>query len=275
MNEYGKTVCLSNNGYEVVVAPEMGFSIVGLHWKGINILADGSEQDFLLTRKGLGPLILPHFNQFGFIPSIDKHKFPHIQALENIGIRHPFQHGIGRYVPWKNKSEGTKITGEIDGDIVIQGYRYAELAGFDFKALVTYDLTSHGLLIAIDIRGEKPVAAGIHFYYNLFSKEAARIFLPRYVQNEPITCDKSLNNVYDVAASNQTSASCFLHTEKYSLETSFSTGTTPETSFDSLVVFHPEKSNFICIEPISYMLMTTNTKMNFQGTITLRLHESW
>ena len=63
MVEFGNEIRVGNDSVGIVVAPEMGFSLVSLCWRGLEILDTNLKEDFLSVRKGLGPLILPHFNQ--------------------------------------------------------------------------------------------------------------------------------------------------------------------------------------------------------------------
>lgn len=274
MEEFGNEVRIGNDSVEITVAPDRGLSLISICWRGMEILDKRSKADFLAVRKGLGPLILPHFNQFASAPRVDKQAFPHIAALESRGVKHPFQHGIGRYVPWQFEVRGDEIRGVINGDMTCNGYSLAELNGYDFKAAVGYSLISDGLEIAFDVRGDQPVAAGIHFYYDLVERAKASVVLPgsclagekRLHLEEPL--DRSFPMKIGLP---RTEAICTLTTPRYSLVTTFPTGGPPEGSFDTLVVFSPADATFACIEPVSYRVGEQNEKNHFSGSIRLNL----
>ena len=271
MENYGKMIRLAAGSMEIDVAPEAGFSLMGLRRKGVEILNPGPRDAFNATRKGYGPLILPHFNQAGYIPEVGLEAFPHVRELEKIGITHPFQHGIGRYVPWEFSSNRDSVTGRLDGKMRVRGFALSELTGFDFSAAVVYRLDPEGLEIAFDIQGEKPVAAGIHFYYNLFDRAASRIFPPSCLIDAPsvIALDEAINAVFPVGPARETEAVCTLETDRYSLVTRFPTGSPAEQAFESLVIFSPQNTGFVCIEPVSYVVGRENTKRTFRGRILL------
>lgn len=67
MTDYGRLVSVKNEAIEITVAPDMGFSLVSFRCRGLEILDTRLKGDFLSIRKGLGPLILPHFNQFAAV----------------------------------------------------------------------------------------------------------------------------------------------------------------------------------------------------------------
>jgi galactose mutarotase-like enzyme len=273
MSEYGRQMTLKNSRTEISVAPDLGFSLVSLRWRGLEILDTRTNSDFLAFRKGLGPLILPHFNQYAAIPRIDKHLFPHVEALEARGVGHPFQHGVGRYVTWECRADGDSIRGSINGARRFKGYSLSELTGYDFSASVIYTLADDGLEIAFDLQGDQAVAAGIHFYYNLFDKARATVLLPDCSEAGParLSLSEPLDKAFALKAADRTEAVCTLKTGRYTLMTRFPAGGEPETVFDTLVVFCPSGGGFACIEPISYPVGEANTKKHFQGSIRLQL----
>jgi hypothetical protein len=272
MKEFGRVISLRGEGIEISVAPDMGFSLVSFIRNGVQLLDLDLADQFFRCRKGLGPLIVPHFNQEAGIPQFDRDAFPHIQELEKLGIKHPFQHGLGRYVPWKFSVGKHAIVGRIEGDMKCNGYKMSSLAGFDFSARVGYELIPGGLEISFMLEGENPVAAGIHFYYNLFSKNTATVLIPEDMMGGQVRMDfgHSINQVFAFKkAPREAQMVCTLSTDAYSLNTSFQYGGAQEDSFDSLVVFAPAGSNFACIEPISYIVGERNAKRRFHGKIQL------
>jgi hypothetical protein len=277
MSEFGGQISVKNSSVEVTVAPDLGFSLTSFRWRELEVLDTSLKADFLAIRKGLGPLILPHFNQYAAIPRIDKQVFSHIPALEARGVKHPFQHGIGRYVPWEyavDSTDGETVRGSINGGMTFKGYSLSELAGYDFSASVVYTLAEDGLEIAFDIEGGQPVAAGIHFYYNLFEKARAAVMLPGCSEAGParLNLSEPIDKGFALSPGKKTEAVCELRTDRYTLRTCFPAGGEPETSFDTLVVFCPAGAGFACVEPISYPVgRGENTKRRFRGRIRLRL----
>ena len=129
--KFGKSVELEEGGIRAVIAPEMGMSLVAFSVDGEQILDISREEIFLQTRKGLGPLILPHFNHAEKFPEIDHDKFPHIKPLFAMGVTDPFQHGVGRYACWNFEAGDNFAAGRISGSEIFNGYSMKEIAGFD------------------------------------------------------------------------------------------------------------------------------------------------
>ena len=246
---FGKCYRLEEDSIKAVIAPEMGMSLVDFSVEDTQILDVSRTNYFLKYRKGLGPLILPHFNEEGFVPEVKESDFPHIKYLKEDGVKHPFQHGIGRYVKWKAKGKENSITGFIEGSMTVSGYTFKELAGFNFKATVSYTIREGALEIYFSISGDKPVVFGIHYYYNLVNRDTAKVEIPR--QDGGIGIIRFNRNYNDdlKPASNFVT----LTTDKYSLETTFKSAENSEDYFNSVVIFSPENESFVCIEPLSYM----------------------
>ena len=283
---FGKCYSMVDEKVDAVIAPEMGMSLVSFTAGDTQILDVSRTDLFLKYRKGLGPLILPHFNEEGFIPKAKKSAFSHIGYLKNNGVKHPFQHGIGRYVEWKAEASENRITGFIEGSMETNGYTFKELAGFDFKAAVTYTVIEGALEVHFSINGEKPVASGIHYYYNLVNRNTAKLEIPESEGRvRIIDFNRSLNDVLKPISVNserqddffkvlkekpvKNYSYCTLKTDKYQLQTVFTVNGKPEDVFDSLVVFSPENAGFVCIEPISYIPGEGAVKKINSGTIYL------
>lgn len=273
MNKFGTTTTFSNEDYSVTIAPEMGLSLVDFQYQGVQILAQHSEPEFFSIKKGLGPIIVPHFNQFAATPDVDTSVFSHVAGLKAMNVEHPFQHGIGRYVPWSYSTEGNNIKGTIDSSMKVHGYTYGELTGYEFSAAITYTLETDGLKIDFDLKGEKPVAGGIHFYYDLYAPGSSRVFLPEGLALDKVELNQEFNRAFPLPATGPSPTSCTLQTDKYVLETLFSRGPAIENSFDTIIIFHPDKSNLVCVEPISYNVQEENQKHAFQGTIWLKVRK--
>lgn len=90
-------------------------SLINLSVRGVPILDMSREKIFYECRKGLGPLILPHFSQSERIPKIDLDVFPHVPYLRRLGVRDTFQHGVGRYASWRYQAAADSVTGASPG----------------------------------------------------------------------------------------------------------------------------------------------------------------
>lgn len=274
MHGFGRIESISSGGHTVAIAPDMGFAIVSWRLNGREILASETRHRFLKARKGLGPLILPHFNQAGPIPQVDVTSFPHVDYLRAGGIDHPFQHGIGRYVPWTTKSTPTSIVGRISGSHTLGGYALRDLTGFDFSALVRYRVFGNRLGVHLSVSGERPVAAGTHFYLSFAGAASAEVFLPNWAGGgtHTVTHEAAVDRVFPVKPPVQFRvAHTTLRTAGYELDVSFPVGVRPAHSFGSLIVYSPRDASFVCVEPISYAVPERNDKRHFSSTILFSL----
>jgi galactose mutarotase-like enzyme len=274
MGEYGTTVTLDRGSYSVSIGPEVGLSLLSFRYRGRELLALDTGESFRRCRKGLGPLIIPHFNQAGPLPAVTPDSFPHIPHVQSLGVHHPFQHGIGRYVPWRYRAGPESLVGTMDGTMHYRGYTYAQLTGYDFTAEVTYRVREDGLQILFALEAEHPVAAGIHFYYHLPDPTNASVEASSCITGPlpfPIPCGIPVNAVFSTAACPPGHSWCSLTTDSWTLRTDFTCSGRPESSFDSLVIFHPENARFVCIEPLSSPAGEENQKKSFFGEIRLSI----
>lgn len=280
---------------EVVVSPEMGMSLLSFSIKHVSLLAKSRTQDFIDGRKGLGPLILPHFSQRDFPPSIPEEilsSFGHVGYLRKHSVKDPFQHGAGRYASWEYETKVTdtyaRVAGHITGKTELNGLPLSAIVGFDFSALVTYTLCHRSLAVKFDVSGTEPVVAGIHFYYRLPENRESVVALS--VENKGINEDDSvfgfsehakdkkyynlpLSGGLDVRFSPVSAEGDYaiykLITPEYRLDTKVLVQGSKEETFDSVVVFHPEKSDFVCIEPLSDKYGSRPEKKRISGEIFL------
>lgn len=274
MQDFGRIETISSGGHTLTIAPDLGFAIVSWRWNGREILATETRDPFLQARKGLGPLILPHFNQAGPIPEVDVASFAHVDHLRARGVDHPFQHGIGRYVPWTTRSTPTSTVGEISGTDMLGRYSLQDLTGFDFSALVRYRVRRNRMSVHLSVSGEHPVAAGIHFYLSFAGAASADVFLPDWTGEaaRTVTHDAAVDRVFPVKPPVQSRiAHSTLRTAGYHLDISFPAGARPAHSFGSLIVYSPQDSSFVCLEPISYPVPGRNHKKHFSSTIVFSL----
>ena len=248
-------------------------SLVAFTVGGVSVLDESRQQQFLDIRKGLGPLIVPHFGAGPFRPDVGLGSIPHVARLKALGVEDPFQHGVGRYSAWTFEADGEQVRGTIDGNTRLAGIPLADLEGFGFEAAVTYELDAEGLKITFDLAGEKPVAGGIHFYYDLVNRQTA---LAELSVEEAPSDDQALrldfrgahNKGYH-ARGTRDSCTHRLTTDRYTLDTTVPVRGQASQTFDSVILFSPEGQQFACVEPISYRHDGPNPKRAFQGAIRL------
>ena len=258
------------------VAPEMGFGIVRATWEESDLLDMSTKEAFLQIRKGLGPLIIPHFNQYGSMPLINPTGFPHIDILKKAGINHPFQHGLGRYVPWQWTRDDHTITGRLSGEHSVHGHRLIELTGFDFSAEVVHEVLRTGFKTSFRVEGAKPIAVGTHYYFDARDKSSSTVEIPKAFESGPrvLSLHTPLDSAFLLARRSMSSVvECVLRTVSGTMTVRFPSGGNPESSFDSFVVFSPEHGNYVCLEPISYRVGKVNEKVCFKSFIEFVLSE--
>lgn len=272
-------ITLKNKRIKIVIAPDMGMALLDFSIDNISILNQKLKSDFYKTRKGLGPVIFPHFNQaslvtFDIINRSDKiyKLFPHIKYLQKLGISHPFQHGVGRYVPWNFKVNKNSLTGILSGDDEFGNIKLKKLNGFDFKSKIVYILNEDNLVIKYEVLGEKPIATGIHFYYDLIDTKSL-IHLNAYRHDgtkiENMFLNKDHNEILCPVADKDGFSYCLLQTSKYDLLTKILTKGNSHKIFESIIIFSDIKKKFVCIEPISYKILERNTKLEHFSEIKL------
>ena len=271
-------ITLENKKIRVRISPEMGMALMDFRLYGRSILNQDLKDDFLKYRKGLGPIILPHFNQASPVTfenvdlNDEKYRmFSHIKYLHELGILHPFQHGIARYVSWNYQVNNNTIIGQISGDDKVNNITLKELNGFDFSGKIIYELFQNYLSIVLEISGEMPVASGIHFYYDLID-EKSTIFLNAYHKQNKIKMillNKNHNDILIPIANENGFFDGLLQTNRYKLLTKFMVEGNPDKVFDSVIIFSNTDKRFVCIEPVSYKMGTKNNKLRHYGEIQL------
>lgn len=266
---YGKCVVLDGERVQAVVAPGMGMSLVRFSVDGEQLLDLKREQAFLDYRKGLGPIILPFFGQRSTFPELDYDRFVHVEHLRKSNVRDPFQHGVGRYASWAIEEDKNSVTGYLRGDDRLNDFMLRDLTGFDFTASLTYRLVDGALEISFDVSADHTVATGIHFYYDLKNRGTATVKIPQKDGITTVRFDRALDDVFQPAEASG-EVTCTLETDSYSLDTRIRTTGAPEDTFDSVVVFSPQGESFACIEPVSYLVRSENTKQANRGKIFLK-----
>jgi galactose mutarotase-like enzyme len=256
-----------------LISPGLGMSLVAFSVDSVSILDEGRLRPFLDVRKGLGPIIVPHFGESDFTPTMDLGAIPHVAKLSALGVKDPFQHGVGRYSAWTFTAEKRKVRGTIEGTTRLAGIPLADLEGFGFKSTVTYELDAEGLKISFDLIGEKPVAAGIHFYYDLINRQTAVAELP--VEEAPageqvlrLDFRQAHNTIYHPRRTNDL-CTYRLTTDRYTLETTVRVRGQESQTFDCVILHSPDGVPYACIEPVSYRRGEENRKRTFRGSILL------
>jgi galactose mutarotase-like enzyme len=267
---FGPSVLLEDRELRAAVAPRMGMSLVSFRVKDVEILDQSRKEVFLKCRKGLGPLILPHFNQQGSAPAgLDLSGFSHVNELEKLGIRHPFQHGVGRYSSWEFEHDKSSVKGRLAGDMRLGGFRLAELNSGDFRAEVTYRLSGGALEIKFAVEGERSVQAGIHFYYDLKDRAKAKAVLPVKGGKKEFRFNEAYDLPLEPEGDGNKTVTYRLETNSYSLDTLVGTEGPAGTRFENVILFSPENASFACIEPLSRLDREKGTE-KFRGKIRLR-----
>jgi hypothetical protein len=287
----------SSNGedIEAVVSPELGMSLLDFSACHVPLLQKSRKQDFLQGRKGLGPVILPHFNQRPSFPKVPEEVLAsasHTDYLRTHGVEDPFQHGIGRYAQWisetKCTDESVSVKGNISGNTEYNGVPVGEIVGFDFTAFVTYALSEGNMTVTFDITSDEPAAAGIHFYYRLpetggsqtalsvektGKNDNGSLFEFSHHQKDGkfyiLPIEGNIDAEFTPAGEEGGYARYKLITPEFRLDTRVLAKGDPEHAFESVVVFHPEGSDFVCIEPLSDPNPLFPWKKKFRGEISL------
>jgi len=280
---------------EAVVSPEWGMSLLAFTRDGVSFLQKSRTRDFREGRKGLGPLIFPHFNQRGSFPRVPDEvlqEAPHAAYLRRQGVDDPFQHGIGRYASWEYEArsgpEGAMVTGTLTGASVYRGVPVREIVGFDFTAFVSYVLREGNLLIRFNVHADEPVVCGIHFYYRLAGSGSVALSVLKEGMNDdetpfvfsdharkgkfytlPVGGENDVDTLFYPVSEKDGYARYKLEAGDYRLDTRVRVEGPPEETFDAVVVFSPAGSDFVCVEPLSDARPFTPSKKVFKGEIVL------
>lgn len=267
---FGECVVLENRGMRVVVSPAFGMSLIDFAVDGEALLDTTRTETFHACRKGLGSLILPHFNQRKDFPDVETEAFPHVAHLRRLGVRDPFQHGVGRYAPWRYQAAGSSITGCLEGQDLLGGCRARAITGFDFAARVSYRLVDGGLGLELELTADAPVEAGIHYYYDLKDRCSATVQMPLEGSDQPAVF--GFQQAYDDVFHPAHHTDCVtytLTTATYLLRTRVPVCGHPEENFDAVVLFSPAQASFVCIEPLTFAQRSENTRKRIRTEIVL------
>lgn len=277
--------------YQATFAPDNGLNLLSFK-KGNIELIDQSTKDLFDSRlSGLGPIIGPHFHHrkeqdIPFIP--DPSMFPQIQLEPKPGQKEIFSHGIARYVPWNIDATDTTLTAHISGMDTYRNMTLAALEGFDFQMDFKAHLSSHGLNIDFKVQStDHPCICGLHYYYKIFDpnshlelvcknqyhdKQSWKSIPDRWEKKNGIT-HLPLYEEYDYVFSPELieeKATITLVGRKHRLEIAYE----PVHSEHSFQIYHPAKSSFVCLEPVS--AFNAREVQSKQGHLKIRIsfHES-
>jgi len=150
--------------------PEQGMNLASYRRGSIEVIAQSTRPLFEERMAGLGPLIGPHFyhRKDEEIPPVPHPEaFPHIAGVFAKGVREPFSHGIGRYVPWQVEATETKLVAVLSSDTIAGGVPLSALEGQAFTMTYVAELTPDGLHLQLEVFGQRPSLIGLHTYYDL------------------------------------------------------------------------------------------------------------
>ena len=192
---------------------------------------------------------------------------PHIAKQKAAGIKEPFTHGIARYVPWKYDYSGTQINAKLRGKDLYKGTLIKDLEGQDFEMTLDIKLIHDGLILQFSIHSEFPSVIGFHYYYHYLPSSYVQAFVHKDYRSEylwkplpnswydplkhKLHFDLSQEADFGFRSIEQVdhpyhlislkSPSQLLHVE-------YTSSNEEETSWQ---LYHPKKSSFVCIEPLS------------------------
>jgi hypothetical protein len=263
-------VILTNHTHEgellrAVFLPYKGMNLASYRKAEVEVIDQLTQKEFERRAAGLGCLIGPHFylqREEWVVPVKDETLFPHIAILKAKGCKDPFSHGIGRYVPWNYKADGTSISAHISGKDTWNGIPLSALEGVDFTMTYEAELTPTGLNISMKVSSSRVSVIGLHYYYALPKGKATVTSIVKDQYNDmgqfkPIP-ERWMKNHLEFDLDEQAdygflplsedhSGEVQLKTSAYQLRIRYQ-GANDEVSWQ---LYHPKNASFVCIEPMS------------------------
>ncbi len=267
-----KLTNLSESGerLEASFCPSIGMNLLSFKKDGIEMVCQKTKPLFTERSAGLGALIGPHFHHrkdedihLGFDESV----FPHILKAKEKNQKEPFSHGIARYVPWKYSASSTQIEAWLLGTDRYQNTLIKDFEGQDFEMHFHAMLVHDGLLINYSIRSEKPSVIGFHYYYELDPNATVEAFTQNkmrknsnlenipsnWYQEESAKLQIPINQELDLGFEPKLHDTHPYHKIQVRSETrifhiEYTSSNEDETSWQ---LYHPDKEEFVCIEPLS------------------------
>ena len=264
-----KNLGLKGEKLQATYLPDDGMNLISYKMNDIEVIDQSTMNLFLERKAGLGALIGPHFYHRKVIPNnFDSSLFPHIKEITKQGISEPFSHGIGRYVPWKYVSDETQIRAKLHGRDHYKGVPLSVFEGQDFAMTYSAKLLPTGLVIEYTVTSENPSVIGLHYYYcirgksivighveNIYRDQSEWKSIPKsWIGKRPDQLSFDLIQEADFGFIPKKKEPCdhyyqfLLNTEAYSLHADFHAASETEVCCQ---IYHPKKSSFVCIEPIS------------------------
>ena len=251
-----KMITLDSHEIQLQISPEKGASLFSLKYDGLNVLRPTGPnasipQDYSLF------IMLPycsyiqngHFNYFGITRTVQPN-----QSNSNTPI-----HGDGWLSSWRVEQQTS--------DNATLTYTHNKESGFPFNytASVTYKIINKALQITLSLINPSdlpmPCGMGIHPYFvepdkaqlafnstHIWHHKNDPIFDRPYPTPEEWNFSKSLpiTQDFDTAFGGwDGKASIVYPSEKIKIDI------TAEDIFHHIVLYHPKKADFFCLEPVS------------------------
>ena len=112
----------------------------------------------------------------------------------------------------------------------------------------------------------------INIFCVTISTDAIRPFLGHRCPTDHgfhVALDSGIDTTFSPVSAEKGKARYKLVTPEYRLDTTVLVEGASEETFDSVVVFHPEGSDFVCVEPLSDRNALEPSKKHISGEITL------
>ncbi|MBJ7450092.1 MAG: hypothetical protein JHC93_07035 [Parachlamydiales bacterium] len=263
-----KSISADNHPIIAKFLPFQGMNLISYKKGNIEVIDQTTQSLFDERYAGLGALIGPHFHhrQADQIPPIaDESLFEHIAKIKENGGTEFFSHGIARYAPWTYDSNQNSISARICGSDTWHDVPLKDLEGFDFEMKLNAQVTPLGLAMHLSVKAEKPSIVGLHYYYGLAFRKGviSGLVQDQYRTShglEPIPkewYDKE-SGMLKFPVDSEADFGFFPrgngHTGKMTLETTthkLNVDYTAGTHENSFQIYHPAKSSYVCIEPLT------------------------
>lgn len=258
--------------WEAIFSPLQGMNLISLRKGSLEILDLTTTPLFLERYAGLGALIGPHFHHrkkedVHYLPDLSL--FPHLAHERAEGIVEPFSHGIARYVPWNYVHSSTQIQAKLYGKDLYKGIPIKDLEGQDFEMSLEAKLVHDGLILNLSIVSQMPSVVGFHYYYRCSPHSYVEAYVqPTYRPQQSwqplpspwydstkhkLHFDLSqeadfgfrpfpqVDHPYPLITLKEETTPHILHVEY----------TSSHEQATSWQLYHPQRSSFVCIEPLS------------------------
>jgi len=250
--------------YRALFCPEKGMNLLSFQKDGVEVIDQSTRVLFDKRFAGLGALIGPHFHRRKkqILPPLPEGlPFPYAYTISH----DPFSHGIARYASWNYTQEANSICARLNGSDLFGNTPLKELEGQDFTMCFSARLCEEGLALDLSVVSKTDSLVGLHYYYRLpegkgllkfqAKKEAYKQGVPLSIPMEWLTKEKQFLLSLESEDLDHTFHSfpdpcrgeVALQTSEYTLllKSSF------PCEENSMQIYHPSGSSFVCIEPIS------------------------